>query len=133
VTDRAEIYWNLHKRLYSIRQHGRVIGHAGAWWLSDVRFAVQPAGRARVLREGRKNVHAFVRGDLGFWYPMPFTPREGWHVDEPWYEVTYNPWANDHFSNKWTGEPYNTATFASGHIEPDGRSVLLAYEPKWTT
>jgi hypothetical protein len=32
--------------------------------LSDVTFAVSQAGRERVLREGRKNVHAFVVGTL---------------------------------------------------------------------
>ena len=30
--------------------------------VEDAQFVVQPAGRAKVLKEQRKNVHSFVRG-----------------------------------------------------------------------
>lgn len=49
---------------YSIRQGGRVVGHAKAMMLQDAEFVVQEVGRQRVLRTGRKNVHAFIRGAL---------------------------------------------------------------------
>lgn len=66
---RVEVYWNLHKRCFSVRalegvDRGRVINHADKVLLRDVSFVVQPAGRKRAIRENRKNVHAFVRGTL---------------------------------------------------------------------
>jgi len=63
------VYYNLHKHCWSVKalngdMKGRVILHTDEVWLKDVEFRVQPAGRARVLREGKKNVHAGVVGTL---------------------------------------------------------------------
>jgi len=90
---RVEIFWNLQKKLFSIRplkgpQRGLVCMHTDLILLEDVTFAVQPAGRARVLREKRKNVHAFVRGTLvstGANVPVGIE-EAGWDF------VTYNPY-----------------------------------------
>lgn len=67
VGDSVDVYWNLHRDLFSVRSrrrsdYGRVIGHVERFHLTDVSFVVNEAGRQRVLRERRKNVHAFVRG-----------------------------------------------------------------------
>lgn len=43
---------------------GRVIFRAGRVALGEVEFIVRPAGRSRVLKTGRKNVHAFAVGIL---------------------------------------------------------------------
>tara|TARA_R110002051_G_scaffold246267_3_gene305848 strand:+ start:483 stop:941 length:459 start_codon:yes stop_codon:yes gene_type:complete len=59
---KVEVYWNLRKHSYSIRHKGKVIAHLSCITLKDVQWVVQPAGRKRVLRERRKNVHAFARG-----------------------------------------------------------------------
>jgi hypothetical protein len=59
---KVEVYWNLHKKLYSVRHKGRVIAHLPFVTLKDVRWVVQPAGRRRVRREKKKHVHAFARG-----------------------------------------------------------------------
>tara|TARA_R110000851_G_scaffold331869_1_gene506771 strand:- start:153 stop:545 length:393 start_codon:yes stop_codon:yes gene_type:complete len=61
---RVEVYWNLHKKCWSVRHKGKVIAHQQAVDLKDVTWVVQPAGNARVRREKRKNVHAFARGTL---------------------------------------------------------------------
>jgi len=61
---RVEVYFNLHKRCFSVRHAGRVIFHSNLVRIRHAQFVVQPAGRARVLAEGKKNVHAFVRGTL---------------------------------------------------------------------
>ena len=61
---RVEIYFNLHKKVFSMRHKGIVIAHVRQATLKDVSYVVQPAGRARVLREGKKNVHAFARGEI---------------------------------------------------------------------
>ena len=58
-----DIYFNLHSRVYSVldRRTGRVIDHTPQFTARNCTFIVQPAGRAKVLREKRKAVHAFVR------------------------------------------------------------------------
>lgn len=67
---RVEVFWNLHQDLYSVvalegHDKGRVVTHAHKVVLWNAEFIVQPAGRDRVRREKRKNVHAFVRGEMG--------------------------------------------------------------------
>jgi len=59
----VEIYFNLHKRVFSVRHKGRVIEHVKSAIVRRPKFVVQAAGRAKVLREKKKNVHAFVRGE----------------------------------------------------------------------
>ena len=66
---RVFVYWNLHKRLWSVKamqgeNKGRVIAHVKGLALKDATFKVSRAGRERVLREQRKNVHAGVVGEL---------------------------------------------------------------------
>lgn len=67
--ERVRVYRNLHRSkpgmpVYSVMSMAtkKVIGHVQEIRLSGVRFVVSQAGRARVLRERRKNVHAFVEG-----------------------------------------------------------------------
>ncbi len=66
---RVRSYWNVHKNLYSIvcAKTGRLIQdrpHREYLQILFPKFTVQPAGRQRVLDTGRKNVHAFVIGEL---------------------------------------------------------------------
>ena len=56
-----EIYWNLHRKMFSIRHKGRVISHAHSVNAFDAKFVIQPAGQRRVRATGYKTVHAFVR------------------------------------------------------------------------
>lgn len=82
------VYFNLHRKLWSVKalegpDKGRVIAHSDAVTLRNAYGKVSAAGRARVLREGRKNVHAGIVGEL-----------EALHaVELPFYamQVTYNP------------------------------------------
>ena len=62
---RVEVYFNLHRKLWSVRDlsTGLVVDHVDEIAIKDPSFAVQPAGRAKVILQGRKNVHAFVRGE----------------------------------------------------------------------
>ena len=85
----VEVYWNLHKHTYSVRNKrtGRVVFHGSSFQLEDAKFAVQQGGRERVLREGRKNVHAFVRG---YFYDRG-------HYTECSELVTYNPYKYENF------------------------------------
>lgn len=103
INQRHETYWNLHKDVFSVRVKGRVIQHIRAAVVRNVTFAVQPAGRAKVLLEQRKNVHAFVRGD--WMRPLRW---EWWHLASDQlnddYRVTYNPYNAGTFVSCSTGD-----------------------------
>ena len=63
------VYFNLHKKVFSIKamegvDKGRVVGYSTHVLLRDAKTKVSEAGRQRVLREGRKNVHAGLVGVL---------------------------------------------------------------------
>ncbi|UBV45462.1 hypothetical protein LAJ19_20265 (plasmid) [Deinococcus taeanensis] len=58
----VEVYRNLTRRCWSVRQGGRVIAHSPWLLLRDVTMIVRPGGRDRVRRTGRNEVHAWVRG-----------------------------------------------------------------------
>ena len=63
---RVQVYRNLNNGLISIQDlsTGLVLGHASAVDLQRATFIVREAGRQQVLKEKRKNVHAFVRGKV---------------------------------------------------------------------
>jgi hypothetical protein len=94
----VEVYRNLHTGSWSIRNSktGLVIDRVNQAHLTDATLVVQPAGRAKVLREKRKNVHAFIRGE---WSPMLTGPHD------PNRQVSYNPYKCGAFVLKTTGEP----------------------------
>jgi hypothetical protein len=74
------------------------VQHAETLHLKNVKFAVQPAGREKVLHEKRKNVHAFVRGEV-------VSVGQGIPPQGEWVKVTYNPYKYDSFVVAETGEP----------------------------
>ena len=59
---RVYVYFNLHKKVWSVRQSGKVVQHTNSIMLKDCRFLVSKAGREKVLREKKKNVHAGISG-----------------------------------------------------------------------
>ena len=65
---KVRVYFNLHRKQLSVQSKTdkgwRVWLHANKITLENVKFKVSEAGRQRVLREKKKNVHAFVEGDL---------------------------------------------------------------------
>jgi len=110
---RVDVYWNLHKRCWSVRHKGRVIDHTGLVILNDVTWVVQPAGNARVRAQGRKNVHAFARGVLVD--PDTWTgPTEATRQMQDSYTalVTYNPYRDTSFIDKSTGKPIRHSALA---------------------
>ena len=131
--DRVEVYRNLHNGTHSIRRNGKVVKHLQhhqSIFLKDVKFAVQPAGREKVRREGRKNVHAFVRGTVIMPSTMNCTTDE--FKDKMPLLVQYNPYHTDHFGcymltgetdkrgrpcNAWTHiYEAKLATFTGGYL-----------------
>jgi hypothetical protein len=107
--DKIEVYRNLHKNCFSVRHKGKVVGYLydnEQLALTNVTFAVQPAGRAKVLRENKKNVHAFVRGEyVGFENNLTNNLYFGKFEDLDFYAVSYNPYKSDKFVVKETGKP----------------------------
>ena len=106
IGKRVEVYWNLHKKIWSVRHKGKVLGHNELVIIGNPEFAVQPAGRERVLREKRKNVHAFVRGEL---LPSPVCVSHPLFLPAGWVEVTYNPYKYSTFVEKTTKKPIHNA------------------------
>ena len=88
---RLYVYWNLHKKTWSVRQSGKIVAHTHSIYLKDCRFLVGKAGRERVRREGKKNVHAGVSGYLAMnaEFHKQQVDRDCW--------VTYNPYKHDTF------------------------------------
>lgn len=120
---RCFIYRNLHKDgcVYSIKAlegvyKGRIIGYASGVIVNDVVFKVSEAGRERVRREKKKNVHAGIVGNVVMVshykrrlttlkrsekiHKFPFSPLT---------QVTYNPYLYDTFVKKKNGQPVLTA------------------------
>ena len=110
---KVDVYWNLHRKCFSIRHKGVVVAHATEVLIRDGEYVVQPSGRTRARETGHKVVHAFVRGQLEAWrgettyaarhmtwlYPI-------WTKDDRNYRamaishgfpVRYNPMQNDTF------------------------------------
>jgi hypothetical protein len=92
----VQIYRNLHKDCMSVRQGGIVVCHADAVVLKNVTFVVGEAGRERVRRERKKNVHAYVKGFVVDAREMATV--QAW-VGGLWDEVYYNPYTCDHFKS----------------------------------
>ena len=103
----VEVYKNLSRDCYSVRQGGIVRFHTHAICLKDVEYKVSEAGRQRVLRQKRKNVHAVVKGTI-------VHSRELWFEKLPfpadW--VTYNPYKNDSFYVVGDGEKIKESQYA---------------------
>lgn len=115
------IYWNIRKRCWSVRYHGKVVEHVYRFAIENVEFKVSEAGRQRVLRTRRKNVHAGVVGTLTFYstselFPIPRNSTYGTHVElSKSTRVTYNPYKTSFFHPENTPEiPVNEADMCLG-------------------
>ena len=99
---KVKVYFNLHKKLFSVvalegPNKGRVIEHTDNIGLLNCNFRVQKAGRERVLKERRKNVHAYITG----WKSDPKVDF-GW---TPEAHITYNPYKYSTFVEVESGDP----------------------------
>lgn len=89
VGDAIKVHRNLHGKDWSITAlagpyKGLVVAHVDEAFVWGAVFTVSDAGRRRTLEQGRKNVHAHIRGTLGGHIPrnMLLTIRN---------QVRYNP------------------------------------------
>ena len=105
--DGVDVYFNLHKRVWSCRcrKKGLVIHHAPVIIAPmGAGLVVRGSGRQQVLRQQRKNVHAFARLDHG----SMSKDVQGWAAFaeelEGQIEISYNPYRAGAFYRKDTGE-----------------------------
>ena len=101
---RVQVYYNIRRGDYSVRQSGRVIDHVDCILLRDVRFNVATAGRDKVRATGVKNVHATVSGYTAFLTDC--TNLQSILKDSNCDYVSYNPFKYDSFV-KITSNGYN--------------------------
>jgi len=98
-TKPVKVYRNLHKGCWSVKQNGLVKAHSDDITLFDCEFLVNQNNRLKVIREKRKNVHAFVKGILSKYCDK--------HDHSRWGEVksiSYNPYKGDSFYDLETNE-----------------------------
>ena len=112
------VYFNLRRKCLSVKalegpMKGRVIRHVNSIVLSCATFKVSEAGRQRVLRERRKNVHA---GVVGHHTDVPM------HWGDP---IKYNPYKYSSFVHAVNETPVHAARMAEISAR-DGRASILA-------
>lgn len=78
----TDVYRHRPKAMWSVRENGRVTGHAPALALRDCQFRVSESGRLRALR-GRREVHAHVTGTPTDALPPPGAIPVGYRIQEP--------------------------------------------------
>jgi predicted nucleotide-binding protein len=117
----VEVYKNLHKDCYSIRQRGKVIAHVKNIKLKDVTFKVSEAGRKRVLESGQKNVHAVIRG-----YVSRRTELNA-ELETSSCSVTYNPYKFKTFVDS-EEEPILRADFVDMEHDCDFCPVIAIFK-----
>ncbi|WNL50828.1 hypothetical protein RPALISO_241 [Ruegeria phage RpAliso] len=122
LVEPVDVYFNLHKRLWSLRDRktGLVIRHARVVAFAlGAEMIVRPAGQRLVKLTGRKTVHAFIRGRdaevstdvrgwLSFGTGLPAATR-----------ITYNPQRADHFTRAGNGMRIDRAS-AVVMVAPQG-------------
>jgi hypothetical protein len=117
---RVEVYFNLHKKVFSVRSvmTGRVILHTDKVHISNPKFVVRKSGRDKVLRERKKNVHAFVRGDATY-FDDELSPMS---------DLAYNPYKYASFVDKHTEQPVYAADRAYMYLNEAGKPVIKAHK-----
>lgn len=127
---RVFVYFNLHRKCLSVKalegeRKGRVIAHADRVMLSDVTFKVSEAGRQRVIREQRKNVHA---GVVGTFITSDITHGFMSRIEQLLVPIKYNPYKFDTFVKAVSELPVKTADNAV-IASINGRGAIYAKNP----
>ena len=104
---KIEVYFNLHKKIWSVRQSGKVVQHTNFIQIREPQYVVSQKGNERVRREKKKNVHAFVRGYVE--NRLPVFPRKSTFI-------TYNPYKNDSFVERNTKNSVCSSPYAALEI-----------------
>ena len=114
----VQVYRNLHKGMWSVRQDGKVKAHLPRLILKDVEFRVGAKGRERVRREHRKNVHAYVKGKICRWSDIE--PPIRWMCG-----VSYNPYENETFVKTSDNSVVKSADYCRMDINAQRKLLAL--------
>lgn len=114
----VEVYRNLHVnkgKVFSIRDKktGLVVARGNKFRIENVECKVREGGRKKVIREKKKNVHAF---------PIGLYSGECEMNTSQMIELYYNPYTTNSFINKETGEAVNEVDLI--YFE-DGKAYIL--------
>ena len=99
------VYYNLHKHCFSVqawehRKGWRLYKHLDSLLCDDVTFKVYESGRQKVLKEQKKNVHAFIIAkDIFTEAPM----SDVMDIAQKAKKAYYNPYRCEKFKNIETG------------------------------
>lgn len=120
------VYFNLHRKCFSIKalegpNKGRVVAHSDKVLLSDGVFKVSEAGRQRVLRERKKNVHA---GVVGQWDETGTDLISIDRVTINGTPITYNPYKYDTFVHLYGEHPIKTGRLVALSVSENKRSHI---------
>lgn len=91
-SNHVRIYFNLTRKVWSIQHHvpnkgWRLLAHTSDAILRDAVAKVYESGRQRVIKEGKKYVHAYIEGEL-------IGTRKESHSGR---KLGYNPYKNSTF------------------------------------
>jgi hypothetical protein len=63
----VKVFWNRHTKAWSVMERQRTSYHAARLVLTDALLVVRPKGRERVVRTGKRDIHAYVKGRMTDW------------------------------------------------------------------
>ncbi|GEP08899.1 hypothetical protein [Methylobacterium gnaphalii] len=102
-----DVHWHLRRKVWSLRERGRVVGQVATLALADVSFRVSAAGVRRVQARRAREVVAFVRG----------VPVESNTPPPGAVRVCFCPYRGAEFTLE-DGTPVSAAAFV--HLAADG-------------
>lgn len=117
-----QVYYNVRKNLFSVQEQingkWKVVEHTNEISIHNAKFKVSEAGRQRVLKEKRKNVHAKIIGER-----WPFIPKSFVYRDE----VSYDPYKGPSFMVLKEDKPIDWAKYVT---IADGKVIAMYTEYK---
>lgn len=113
----VKVYRNLSSKCFSIMQDSLVKAHAKTVCLEDIDWKVSQKGRQRVIRDGKKNVHAFSIGLL----------RDSVRLAKA-ETVFYNPYLDYHFQVVRNGGARLVRQSAAAVLCADRKLTLTSFE-----
>lgn len=126
--DRVKVYRNLTYKCWTIcdAKDGKLYCHADSIDLRNCKFRVQPAGRARVLKEKQKNVHAYV---VGKFHDINFDKAQYFPYGYKFAQAFYNPYKVETFVDFHSGEELKEAARVVCKKAPDGEMNIYYANP----
>lgn len=119
-TKNVRVYRNLNNKKLSIKQGNLVVGYSDEILLLNVKPIISKKGRERVLIEKRKNVHAYLEGEI----QQDIDRRLKDELLNKGNELIYNPYLYSNFVDKLTLK-IPKKNIESLYITSDGKMFYL--------